>query len=130
VPTRRSARSMRDGERGAGNLKAIVWTLILAMMIYAGVKVVPVLIDEYQFQDSIQTIARFASANRQSVEQIRKDVANEALKNNLPIAPEDIHIEARNGNIKINADYSVMVDLKVYQWTLNFHPAASNSALF
>jgi hypothetical protein len=27
-------------------------------------------------------------------------------------------------------DYSVTVDLGVYQWTLNFHPTATNNALF
>lgn len=102
----------------------------MAILIYVGVKVIPILIDEYQFQDSIQTIARFASANRQGLDQIRKDVANEILKDDLPIKPEDTHIEALNGTVKISADYSVTVDLMVYQWTLNFHPAASNSALY
>jgi hypothetical protein len=38
-------------------------------------------------------------------------------------------VEGNAGNIHINVDYSVTVDLKVYQWTLNFHPAASNAAL-
>jgi hypothetical protein len=27
-------------------------------------------------------------------------------------------------------DYSVTVDLHVYQWTLNFHPTVTNNALF
>ena len=27
------------------------------------------------------------------------------------------------------ADYSVTIDLNVYQWTLNFHPSAGNKAL-
>ena len=100
------------------------------MLLYAGIKIVPVLIDEYEFQDGIQGIARFASANRQNLDQIRKDVNNEVVKEDLPVAPEDIHVEAKNGNVKISADYSVVVDLKVYQLTLNFHPVASNAALF
>ena len=43
---------------------------------------------------------------------------------------EDIKVEGNAGNIHINVDYSVTVDLRVYQWTLNFHPAVSNDALF
>jgi hypothetical protein len=94
------------------------------------VKVIPALINEYQFQDGIQTIARFATMNRQTPDQIREAVLKEAQKDNLAIGAEDIKVEATNGNVKINADYSVVVDLAVYQWTLNFHPSVSNNALF
>ncbi|MBZ5660737.1 MAG: DUF4845 domain-containing protein [Acidobacteriia bacterium] len=120
----------RQGEKGAGSLKAIVWTAILAAVVYVGFKVTPLLINEYEFQDGIQTIARMASVNRPTPDKIRQSVLQEAAKDELLIAPEDIHIEAAGGNIRISADYSAVVDLKVYQWTLNFHPTASNNALF
>lgn len=126
---RRPARPMRVPERGAGRLKAILWTFVLVILVYVGFKVIPILVNEYQFQDGIQTIARFASANRENIELIRKDVVNEAFREDIPIRPEDIHIEAINGNVKISTDYSITVDLKVYQWTLDFHPAAGNKAL-
>jgi cell division protein FtsL len=119
----------RSGEKGAGHLKAIVWTLILVAVIYGAVLVIPVLINEYQFQDSLQEIARFASVNRKSNEQIRQSVLEEAQKEDLPVQAEDIKVEGNSGNVHINVDYSVTVDLKVYQWTLNFHPAASNASL-
>jgi hypothetical protein len=119
----------RNGERGAGHLKAVVWTTILVAFIYVSAIVLPVLINEYQFQDSLQNIARFASVNRKSSEQIRKDVMDEAQKEDLPVQAENIKVESNVGNIHINVDYSVTVDLKVYQLTLNFHPAANNASL-
>ena len=122
--------SRRQGEKGAGSLKAIIWTVILVIIIYVGFQVVPLLVSEYQFQDGIQTIARMASVNRPAVEKIRQSVLQEAQKDDLPIGAEDIKVESDRGNIRISADYSVVVDLKVYQWTLNFHPTASNNALF
>ncbi len=91
--------------------------------------VLPVLINEYQFQDSLQNIARFASINHKSSDQIQKTILEEAQKEDLPIEAENIKVESNAGNIHIDVDYSVTVDLKVYQWTLNFHPAASNAAL-
>jgi len=91
--------------------------------------VLPVLINEYQFQDSIQDIARFASVNRKTNEQIQKAVLDEAQKADLPVQAEDIKVQNNGGNVHINVDYSVTVDLKVYQWTLNFHPTANNSSL-
>ena len=103
--------------------------MILVAFIYVAAMVLPILINEYQFQDSLQNIARFASVNRKSGEQIRKDVMDEAQKADLPVQAEDVKVESNSGNIKINVDYSVTVDLKVYQWTLNFHPAASNASL-
>ena len=119
----------RNGEKVAGHLKAVVWTTILVAFIYVSAIVLPVLINEYQFQDSLQNIARFASVNRKSSEQIRKDVMDEAQKEDLPVQAENIKVESNVGNIHINVDYSVTVDLKVYQLTLNFHPAANNASL-
>jgi len=121
---------LRQAEKGAGSLKAIVWTVILVMVVYVGIKVGPPLLSEYEFQDGIQTIARMASVNRPANEKILEAVLKEAEKDDLLIRPEDIHIESARGNIRISADYSVVVDLKVFQWTLNFHPTASNDALF
>jgi len=117
------------GESGKGHLKAIIWTMILAAFIYSAAMVLPVLINEYQFQDTLQDIARFASVNRRNNEQVKQAVLAEAQKEDLPVEAEDIKVEGNAGNIHINVDYSVTVDLKVYQWTLNFHPAASNAAL-
>ena len=119
----------RNGERGGANLKAIIWTIILVAFIYGAAMVLPVLINEYQFQDSLQSIARFASVNRKSIEQIRQQVLEEAMKEDLPVQAEDVKVIANAGNVHIDVDYSVTVDLKVYQWTLNFHPAASNASL-
>jgi len=119
----------RDGERGGSNLKAIVWTMILVAFIYAAAMMLPVLINEYQFQDSLQSIARFASVNRKNPDQIRAAVMEEAQKEDLPVQAEDVKVVSNAGNIQIDVDYSVTVDLKVYQWTLNFHPAASNASL-
>jgi cell division protein FtsL len=125
----RDAAAKRKGEKGGGHLKAIVWTTILVAFIYVAVMVLPILINEYQFQDSIQNIARFASVNRRDGDQVRKDVLDEAQKEDLPVQVEDIKVQSNAGNVRINVDYSVTVDLKVYQWTLNFHPAASNASL-
>lgn len=119
----------RNGQRGAGHLKAIIWTMILVAFIYVAAMVLPVLINEYQFQDSLQNIARFASVNRKSSEQVQKAVLDEAQKEDLPVQADDIKVQSTGGNIRIDVDYSVTVDLKVYQWTLNFHPAATNASL-
>ena len=124
------SRGEREGEKGAGHAKAIVWTLILLSLIFVAIKVVPVLVNEYQFQDGLDNIARFASVNRTSSESVKKSVLDEASKEDLPIKAEDIKVQSGGRDVGISVDYSVTVDLIVYQWTLNFHPSATNKALF
>ena len=98
-------------------------------MVYVGVKVIPILISNYQFQDAIETTARFASVNRQSPDDIRTAVLKNAQEADIPITAKDIHVKGEAGHVEISADYSVTVDLGVYQWTLNFHPNAKNNPL-
>jgi cell division protein FtsL len=126
----RGVETKRNGEKGAGNLKAIIWTIVLVAFVYTAVMVIPVLINEYEFQDSLQNIARFASVNRKNNEQVKQAVLEEAQKEDLPVQAADVKVEGSAGNVHINVDYSVTVDLKFYQWTLNFHPDATNLSLF
>jgi hypothetical protein len=78
----------------------------------------------------MQTTARFASVNRnQTAADISKTVMDEAGKQSIPLQAEDLHVTAESGAININADYTVVVDLSVYQLTLNFHPSAGNKPL-
>jgi uncharacterized protein DUF4845 len=119
----------RCGERGSARLKAVVWIALLGAFIFVCVKVVPVLFNEYQFQDAMQTTARFATINRQSPDEIRKTLVQEAKSKDIPVQPENIHVTNDAGNVKISADYSVTVDLQVYQLTLNLHPSATNNVL-
>jgi hypothetical protein len=119
----------RRRERGSGRLKAVVYLAILAGFIFVCIKVVPILMNGYEFEDSMKTTARFASVNRSVPEDIRKSLIQEAAKDDVPIKPEDIRVSAEAGNVRIDASYSVTVDLRFYQWTLNFHPTANNNAL-
>lgn len=122
--------SKRNAERGAGHLKAIFWTLVLAALIFVGFKITPIYVNEYQFQDGIQNIARFASVNHTSADLIKKSVMEEAQKEELPVRMEDIKVQGGGSNVGIDVDYSVTVDLMLFQWTLNFHPSAANKGLF
>lgn len=122
--------SSRRSQRGNATVKSLLWLVLLIAAIYAGIKVVPVLITEYQFQDFMQTTARFASVNRnETADDISKSVITEAQKQAIPLKAEDVHVTAQSGLVNISADYTVTVDLNVYQLTLNFHPSAGNKPL-
>ncbi len=116
-------------QRGSSRLKVVLFLAVVVATIYVGVKVIPILVNNMQFQDAIENTARFASVNRQTADDIRTAVLKEAENEDIPIAAEDIHVKGDAGRVEIAADYSVTVNLVVYQWTLNFHPYAKNNPL-
>jgi len=124
-----SRSEIRRSQSGNSRLKAIVWTAILAAFVYVCIRVVPLYVNDFQFRDAMESAARFASVNRQSPDDIRKKLLQEAEMADMPIRLEDIKVVNRGGRVDIEANYSVTVDLHIYQWTINFHPTASNSRL-
>lgn len=128
---RRDAGGVRlcSGERGFCAFRSLLWLAIMGCFIYVCVQAGPAFVNEYQFQDAIQTMARFASVNRQSADELRVSVQREAAKDGILLRPEDIRVTASAGNVRIEAAYSVTVDLRVYRWTINFHPTAANNSL-
>ena len=122
--------SVRCGERGAGKIKAILVTAILAFAVYAAVKIVPPYAAEYQLADKIQEQARFAVVNRYTEEQIRENVFKVVQDLGIPAKREDIKIEASQQVVKIAMDYTVPIDLVAYHMDLHFTPSSENKALY
>jgi Domain of unknown function (DUF4845) len=129
VATRHGRLSSTRRQRGSSRLKLTIFVAIAVALLYTGVKVIPILVNDFQFQDAIESTARFASVNRQTPEDIRAAVLKEAQEEDIPIVAQDIHVKGDNGHVEIAADYSVTVNLILYQWTLNFHPYAKNNPL-
>jgi hypothetical protein len=124
-------KAQSEPERGGTRVKAILTLLIVAAMIFAAVKIVPAYFDNYQFQDSMQSEARFAlSYPKKDADQVRQDLWRKAQDLSIPLArEEDIKVSMDQTNVDISVDYSIPVDLKVYQFTLQFHPHADNHTI-
>jgi hypothetical protein len=121
---------VRCGERGAGKIKAILVTAVLAFAVYAAVKIVPPYAAEYQLADKIQEQARFAVVNRYTEEQIRENVFKVVQDLGIPAKREDIKIESSQQVVKIAMDYTVPIDLVAYHMDLHFTPSSENKALY
>lgn len=120
----------RNRERGGSKLKAILWLLVLVAGVFTAFKVIPAYINNYSLQDKMQTEARFATVNRRTEEDIRDVIFKEIQELGIPAHREDIKVEASSRGVKISVDYTVNVDLKVYQLKLHFNPAAENRSLY
>ncbi len=125
----RSSQTMK--ERGGSKRNLIITLLIVGSMVFAGIKVVPVYVDNYQFQDAIESESRFALTGypKKSTDDIRDDVWKKAQELSIPAQRQDIQVNVANGSVSISLDYSVPVDLAVYQLMLQFHPHADNHSI-
>jgi hypothetical protein len=123
----------QNRQRGGSKLNVILVLVLLGAMIFAIVKVVPVYFANFQFQDAIQTEAKFALTGypKKSLDDLREDIYKKAQELDIPVTRDGIRIDVdpNRGYVDIGLDYSVPIDLKVYQFTLQFHPHADNHTI-
>ena len=119
-------------ERGGSRLNLVLTLLFLGGVVFFAVKVVPPYFANYQFQDSIESEARFAMTGypKKSEDDIRDDIWKKAQELSIPIKKEeDIQVTMDQGNVTISTSYTIPVDLAVYQFNLQFHPHADNHTI-
>jgi hypothetical protein len=125
-------RPKQNEEAGTARLNLIMTLLFLGATIFVAVKIIPPYFTNYQFQDAVESEARFALAGypRKSEDDIRQDIYDKAQKLDLPIKKkEEITVTMNQGSVSISLDYSIPIDLLVYQFSLQFHPHADNHTI-
>ena len=104
-------------------MKAILFTAIFAFAIYAGVKIVPPYVNNYQLADKMQETARFAVVNRYDEEKVRDVIFKEVQDLEIPVKREEIKVVANVSVVKIS------LDLIFYHFDLHFTPSSENKSL-
>lgn len=121
--------SARRSERGEGNLKALIVTIVLALAVYSGWKLVPPYINDYQLRDKLVEQARYASVYHKTDDELRKLIFQEIQDLGIPARMEDIQVDNRAHSVRLAVDYTVPVDVLGYHAVLHFTPASENKAL-
>jgi hypothetical protein len=116
-------------QQGAGTIKAILWTVLLIYGAFVAYKILPAYVAEYQLADKMQEQARFAVVNHYPEEQIRDSIFKVVKDLDIPVKREEIKITATQDVVRIGCDYTVPVDLLVYQMNLHFTPSSENKNL-
>jgi hypothetical protein len=120
---------MRRVDAGRGYAKTIFTLLVLALVVYAGVQVVPAYINNYQLNDYLRSQTPFWLAQHSSSEMVQKAILAKAQDLNLPISAEQIKVEVTGSRVAVAIDYTVPIDLKLYTWALHFTPGAESRSL-
>ena len=116
---------LRD-ERGEGRIGTLFGVLVLAVFIYLGVKIVPLLINVYEFRDSIEEQARFAALPRHDDDVVKKTILRKAQELELPVGSKDVIVNRSSTRIDIQVKYTLPIETPVY--TYNWHLDESLSA--
>jgi hypothetical protein len=123
-----SVPSLRS-QRGGGTIKAILWTVILVYGAFVAYRILPAYVTEYQLADKMQEQARFSVVNRYPEEQVRDNIYKVVKDLEIPVKREEIKIIVSQEVVKISMDYTIPVDLLVYQLNLHFTPSSENKSL-
>ncbi len=116
-------------QHGGGTIKAILWSAILIYGAFVAYKILPAYVAEYQLADKMQEQARFSVVNHYSDEQVRDNIFKVVKDLEIPVKREEIKVVANQDVVKISMDYTVPVDLLVYQLNLHFTPSSENKNL-
>ena len=107
-------------ERGGSRLKTLVALAAIAAVLIGVVKIVPVYIDAYAFEDSMRTQAKMFGVDRKPLDKVREELFQKAQELKLPITRDQIQVANAPGGIGIRTKFDVPVNLIIYQHTLKF----------
>jgi len=117
---------MRPSDSGVGSLKVIFVLLVLGAVAYVAIKTIPVYVNSYEVQDYIRQLAIKASVERVHAEAVQDQVVAHAVEKDLPVTRDNVKVTITGTKVRIDLDYTVPVDLKVYTLSLHFTPSSED----
>ena len=107
-------------EKGDGRGGLILGIFLLFVAVYVALKIVPVMIRVYTFEDDVKEECKFLHGR--SLEQLEEDLVEAAKSQDLPIEEEDIEIrrfrQEEHEELRVEIKYIVPITtpLFVYNW--------------
>jgi cell division protein FtsL len=116
----------QPSDAGVGRLKTIFVLLVLGAIAYVAIKTIPVYVNSYEVQDYIRQLAIKASVERVKPEAIQDQVTAHAVEKDLPVTRDNVNVRINGSKVRIDMDYTVPVDLRVYTLSLHFTPSSED----
>lgn len=102
---------------------------LLSVLVYLGIKTVPVYVENYELTEYMRQLAIQASAKRSAAPDVESQVIAYAQSLDLPVARDGVRVGVGGGQVTIAVDYAVPVDLKLCIWKLHFAPSTDSQFL-
>ena len=109
-------------------MKAILALAFLVAVGFCALKIVPVYVENYQFQDYLNQTAVDATVRQPQPrpEDLQAEIYAKAESLSLPVERQDIKVSVGR-TVTLQVRYEVNVDLKIYTLPLHFSLSAENS---
>ncbi len=108
-------------QRGEGKAGFVFGLLVLALVVYAAVKVVPVLIRAYSYEDAVK--GECANLRGRTADQLQEDLVTLANQEGLPINENNVIVSKRqvedHTNLKVDIEYTVPISTPVRVFNIN-----------
>jgi hypothetical protein len=107
-------------------LKALFGIFLVVAFIFLCIKLLPPYVQNYQFQQEIQSIARNTQFGYATEQSVREEVRKKIVDLGIPIDLEKMVITKDPSGVTIAGRYTVHVDLPLRPADLTFSPATKN----
>jgi len=121
---------MRRSEEASGRFKTLLSLAFLVALILVAIKTLPAYVNNFELQDHIRQLSTQLAVRTRSVtpDEIRDEVVKFGQDHGVPLTADNVKVTI-GSRVSISVDYSVPVDLMVYNLKLHFTPSAENQSL-
>jgi len=109
-------------------MKFLVTMLVSVLVAYAGIRIVPVLFTNFEFQDAVHQAALFGAYHQDSEDQIAADLQQRAQKLGLPVSPDQIQVYHSDRGLVVDVDFDVQIALPLHPVRLHFRDQSVEQA--
>lgn len=103
-------------QHGFLKAKTILTLAILTLGVMVLLKIVPVQIDMYSFQEFVKEQAMFAHVQKMTAKALRQVILNKAFELNLPVDEKNIEVKKTSKRTYVRVTYTIVVDLPFYTY--------------
>ncbi len=98
------------------------WLVLLGLFVYLASKFAPPYVTNNQFLDAMDSVARDAAAGNYNDDKVHLLLLKKAKDLDLPVKDDDIHIKRTGGEVIIEVDYTIVIELPLvndYKWSFS-----------
>jgi hypothetical protein len=120
-----SRRSLRDSD-GKGLIGCLIFIVLSGIAVFLGITLVPVYYANSTLESDIKKEVSRAGAHFLDDEVVMRDVLDMARRNEIRIERKNVEVRRFAGQIFVEVNYSVPVDLGILERNINFQIKASS----
>ena len=105
--------------------RGTAYLLVVAVIVFLAVQYVPLYFNAFQFNDAVRQEVKFAGSARRTIDSVREAVLLRAREYSVPVTEDDIKVTREGPFFVVDINYSVRVNLRVYQHEVHFSSSFS-----